>query len=216
MIFREAKMPLHCALELAPPTNGKEEEMIGKKNIAFGFLYLVFTAALGPYMIATEYSAVGEAQNLKQTKLSALQEIVSNGYLDAELNPLNAQQLAQTNTGAILALSASINSRGRIDAIKGGPHAHGNLEAVLNILAGIVLCFLAVPARFKQAISWVFIAGALLHSGVLFLATAFQMPWAGAWLASPMALLGPILVLAGFAMIGIATIMGFRGELVRD
>jgi hypothetical protein len=190
--------------------------MIGKKNIAFGFLYLVFTAALGPYMIVTEYGAVNEAQSLKQNRLSALQEIVSNDFLDAELNSLNAEQLARTNTGAILALSASVNSRGRIDAIKGGPHAHGNLEAMLNILAGIVLCFLAIPARFKQAISWVFIAGAVLHSGVLYLAAAVQMPWAGAWLGSPLALLGPVLVLAGLAMIGVATLIGFRGELVRD
>jgi hypothetical protein len=190
--------------------------MIGKKNIAFGFLYLVFTAALGPYMIATEYDAVGEAQNLKQNKLSALQEISSNGFLDAELNPLNAQQLAQTNTGAVLALSASLNSRGRVDAIKGGPHAHGNLEAMLNILAGIVLCFLAIPAMFKQIISWVFIAGAVLHSGVLYMASALEMAWAAAWLGSPLALIGPLLVLAGLAMIGVATLIGFRGEMIRD
>jgi hypothetical protein len=190
--------------------------MIGKKNIAFGFLYLVLTASLGPYMIVSEFGSVAEAQNLKQTKLSALQGISSNGFLDAELNPLSAEQLAQTNTGAILALSASHNSRGRVDAIKSGPHAHGNLEATLNIVAGIVLCFLAVPAVFKQAISWVFIAGALLHSGIWYLAAVLQMPWAGAWLTGPLAVVGPILVLAGFAMIGIATIMGFRGELVRD
>jgi hypothetical protein len=201
----------------APPNEiEKEEEMIGKKNIAFGFIYFVFTAALGPYMIVTEFDAVNEAQVLKQTKLSALQEIASNGYLDAELNPLNAQQLAQTNTGAVLALSASLNSRGRVDAIKSGPHAHGNLEAMLNILAGVVLCFLAVPIWFKKSISWIFIAGAILHSGIWYLAAVLQMPWAGAWLTGPLAVVGPILVLAGLAMIGIATIMGFRGELVRD
>ena len=56
--------------------------MIGKKNIVFGFLYLVFTAALGPYMIATEYDSIGEAQSLKQARLSALQEISTNGFLD--------------------------------------------------------------------------------------------------------------------------------------
>ena len=190
--------------------------MIGKKNIAFGFLYLVLTASLGPYMIVSEFGAVSEAQSLKQTKLSALQGISSNGFLDDELNPLSAEQLAQTNTGAILALSASQNSRGRVDAIKSGPHAHGNLEATLNILAGIVLCFLAVPVVFKQAISWVFIAGAILHSGVSYMAAALEMGWAYAWLGSPLALIGPVLVLAGFAMIGIATIIGFRGELIRD
>ncbi len=190
--------------------------MIGKKNIAFGFLYLVFTAALGPYMIATQFDAVNEAQSQRQSKLSELQGIASNGYLDEELNSLNAQQLAQKNTGAVLALSSSLNSRGKIDAIKSGPHAHGNLEAMLNIVAGVVLCFLAIPAKFKQIISWVFIAGAVLHSGLLYLVAVFELPWAGALFASPIASVGPLLVLAGLVMIGVATIMGFRGELVRD
>lgn len=190
--------------------------MIGKKNIAFGFLYLVFTAALGPYMIATQSDAVSQAQSAKQSKLSELQGIASNGFLDQELNPLTAQQLAQKNTGALLALSGSLNSRGKIDAIKSGPHAHGNLEALLNIVAGIVLCFLAVPAKFKQAISWVFIAGAVLHSGLLYLVAVFELPWAGAIYTSPFASVGPLLVLAGLAMIGVASVIGFRGETVRD
>ncbi len=190
--------------------------MIGKKNIVFGFLYLVFTAVLGPYMIVTQFDAVGEAQATRGQKLSTLQEISSNGFVDEELNDMTGKQIAQTNTGAVLALSASLNSRATIDAIKGGPHSHGNLEALLNIVVGVVLCFLAVSARFKQVISWTFIAGAVLHSGVLYLAVALQIELAGAFLASPIALVGPLLVLAGLAMTGIASIRGFRGEVVRD
>lgn len=190
--------------------------MIGKKNIAFGFLYLVLTASLGPYMIVTQYPAVAKAGAVRQAKLSALQQAASNGFLDNNLNTMTPKQIAQANTGAILALSASLNSEALIDAIKGGPHSHGNLEALLNVAAGVVLCFLAIPVWFKQTISWVFIAGALLHSGMLYLAVALQWGWANAWMASPFAAVGPVLVLAGFGLIGIATIIGFRGELVRD
>ncbi len=35
--------------------------MIGKKNIVFGFLYLVLTAALGPYMVRVVYPDIDDA-----------------------------------------------------------------------------------------------------------------------------------------------------------
>lgn len=190
--------------------------MIGKKNIVFGFLYLVLSAALGPYMVVTQYEAVGEAQGNRGQKLSMLQESSSNGFVDEELNDMTGKQIAKNNTSAILALSASLNSRSTIDAIKGGPHAHGNLEALLNIVAGLVLCFLAVSSRLKQVISWTFIAGTVLHSGVLYLAVALQIQLAGTLLASPVAIVGPLLVLAGLTMMGFAAAIGFRGEIVRD
>jgi len=190
--------------------------MIGKKNIAFGFLYLVLTASLGPYMIVTQFPAVAQAGAIRQAKLSTLQQEASNGFVDNELNTMTPKQIAEANTGAILALSASLNAEAPIDAIKGGPHAHGNLESLLNIAAGLVLCFLAIPVWFKQTISWVFIAGALMHSGMLYMSVALKWHWAEVWASSPFAAVGPLLVLAGFALIGIATIIGFRGELVRD
>lgn len=190
--------------------------MTGKKNIVFGFLYLVLSAALGPYMVATQYETVVEAQGNRGQKLSVLQQSSSNGFVDEELNDMTGKQIAINNTGAILALSASLSSRSTIDGIKSGPHAHGNLEALLNIVAGLVLCFLAVSNRFKQVISWTFIAGTVLHSGVLYLAVALQLQLAGAFLASPVAVIGPLLVLAGLAMMGVAAILGFRGEIVRD
>ncbi|MEE8482470.1 MAG: hypothetical protein V3S12_03870 [Acidiferrobacterales bacterium] len=190
--------------------------MIGKKNIVFGFFYLVFSAALGPYMVVTQFEAVGEAQARRGQTLSALQDIASNGYVDEELNDMTGKQIAISNTGALLALSANLNSRNTIEAIKSGPHSHGNLEALLNIVVGLVICFLAVSVRFKQAISWTFIAGTLLHSGVLYLAVALQIPLAGAFLASPVAIIGPLLVLAGLFMIGVAALKGFQGEIIRD
>lgn len=189
--------------------------MIGKKNIVFGFIYLVFTAALGPVMIVYYSGDVAVAEAAKQEKMSALQVAAANDF-EVELEKMTAEQIAKTNTGALLALSARANSQMPIDAIKGGPHTHGNLEALLNIVVGVVLCFLAVPLLFKQIISWVFIIGALGHSGLLYLAVALGLPWAQALLVSPVGFIGPSLILLGLLLAGIAAAIGYKGGLITD
>lgn len=183
--------------------------MIGKKNIVFGFLYLVLTASLGPYMVVKMLPDVGVAQSEKQAKVGRLQQLKINQF-EEDLEKLSAEQIAQANTDGILAMNKLINSRMPLDGVKGGPHAHGNLEALLNIAAGVVLCFIGVSAIFKQIISWVFIAGAVLHSGMLFMLNLGQ-----AW-ALNLLPLGPWLVLLGLLLIGIAALIGFKGQLVTD
>ncbi len=189
--------------------------MIGKKNIVFGFFYLVLTAALGPYILVKYADDVATAETAKQEKVGALQQARDGGY-EMDLEKMNAEQIAKASTEATLALSARLNSRAPIDEIKSGPHAHGNLEALLNVVVGVVLCFLAVPAILKQTISWFFILGALGHSGLLYLAAGLQLPWAGALLGSWAGYLGPLLVLAGLALTGIAALKGFSGTPVKD
>jgi len=189
--------------------------MIGKKNIVFGFLYLVLTASLGPVMIIQHYPGVQEAEQTKQKQIGSLQEAVTSGF-EKDLEPMTAEQIAKTNSQAILALSARSNANVPIDAIKGGPHAHGNLEALLNIVTGILLCFLAIHPMFKQAISWIFIAGTLMHSGLLYLVVALEQAWASSLLAGPVGYIGPVLVLTGLALAGIATLLGFRGSIETD
>lgn len=189
--------------------------MTGKKNIVFGFIYLVFTAALGPVMILNYSGDVAVAEAAKQQKLGALQVAASNGF-EADLEPMSAEQIAKANTAALLALSANLNSEAPIDAIKGGPHTHGNLEALLNIVVGVVLGLLAVPLLFKQVISWIFIVGTLGHSGLLYLAVALSLPWAQALLISPVGYIGPSLILLGLLLAGIAAAIGYKGRLVTD
>lgn len=189
----------------------KAGSLVGKKNIVFGFIYLVLTASLGPYMIKTMYPAVFEAQQSKQQKVGRLQSLAQNGY-EEELDLISTEQLSRANTDGILALSQQANARAPIDAMKGGAHAHGNLEALLNIVAGLVLCFLAAPLLVKQLLSWVFILGALLHSGVLYL-LAFDMTWAGMLLESGV---GPVLVLLGLLGMGVASAIWFRAAPARD
>lgn len=188
--------------------------MIGKKNIVFGFLFLVLTAGLGPYMIQTHFPTADEAQAKKQDATSRLQLLAGAGFEDPDtLDKLTPEQIGQENANTILAINSHANARAPIDAIKGGPHAHGNLEALLNIAVGIALAFVAVNALIKQLISWLFIAGTLLHSGILALVVVFQMEWAAAVMATG---IGPILLLIGLLLMGVAAAIGMRAEVVRD
>lgn len=185
--------------------------MTGKYNIVFGFFFLVVTAALGPVMVQN-LPAIAEAQAGKQTHMGALQLAADSDYENQEtLEPMTAAELARANTAALLSLNTQLNALIPNTAIKGGPHAHGNLEALLNIVVGVVLTFLAIGVRFKQLISSVFIAGTLLHSGMLYLVIVFEQAWAGTVLGTG---IGPILILIGLLLAGIAAAIGWRARPV--
>jgi hypothetical protein len=182
--------------------------MIGKKNVAFGFLYLVLTAALGPYMVVKVYPDVEKTTAAKQAPLGRLQQIQINQY-EENLEKVPAEVLAKANTDGLVALNNAYNARADLTNPR-SIHAHGNLEAVLNIIAGVVLGFIAIARLYKQIISWLFILGAVLHSGMLYLG-GFGQAWAYTLLP-----LGPWLVLLAFLSIGIAALLGFKGEFVKD
>ena len=186
--------------------------MIGKKNVVFGFLMLVVTAALGPYMAVKLVPGVDEARAVKQEKVGRLQQLQENNF-EEDLQALPTDAVTKANTAGILALNLLYNAQAPIDAIKSGPHAHGNLESLLNIAAGIALCFIAVAPLFKQIISWLFILGTLLHSGVLYLVVALDQYWVLPVMKSG---IGPVLVLAALLSIGVAALIGFKGEPVKD
>ena len=184
--------------------------MTGKYNIVFGFLFLVLTAALGPVMV-NNLPAIGEAQAGKQQFMGALQLAADSEFENAEtLEPMTAAEIAHANAAALLALNKQLNAELPNTAIKGGPHAHGNLESLLNIVVGVVLMFLSVSIRFKQVISSVFILGTLLHSGAMYLAVVFNLAWAGALLATG---IGPALILLGLLLAGIAAAIGWKGQV---
>lgn len=185
--------------------------MIGKKNIAFGFIYLVFTASLGVVMV-DKYEDFGAVAQEKQASVGRLQALKGNDF-EEELEPLTVMQIAKANTAGILSLNKLNNTEAEIDAIKGGPHAHGNLEAVLNVIVGLTLCFIAAAAWIKQLISWLFIVGTLMHSGMLYLGTVFGFPWALTLLETG---IGPFSILIGLLLIGIVTIKGFSPKIIVD
>jgi len=181
--------------------------MIGKKNIVFGFLYLVFTASLGPLMV-NMYEDYGKAAGEKQESVSHIQLLQENDF-EENLEPLTGDQISRKNTHAILSLNKLLYIESNIDRIKGGPHAHGNLESLLNIITGIVICFLAVANWLKQLISWLFIVGTIMHSGMLYLSSVFEIAWANTLLETG---IGPLCILAGLLAAGIATSMGFKAQ----
>ena len=179
--------------------------MIGKKNIVFGFLYLVLTAALGPLMV-NMYEDFGAAMVDKQQSVGRLQALQENEF-EEDLEPLSAEQIAQANTAGILGLNKLMNTELPIDSIKGGAHAHGNLEALLNIVVGLVISMLAVAVWLKQLVSWLFIVGTVMHSGMLYLSTVFEFAWAETLLQTG---IGPVCILLGLLTAGVASFIGFN------
>ena len=95
---------------------------IGKKNMIFGFVYLVITVALGMFLA----------------------------------NKLGSNNAEWINSGVRKVLKAA--------------HAHGNLESVLNIIIGFLLCKYGSETRMLTRVASVLaIVGATFHSGMLFL-----------------------------------------------
>lgn len=185
--------------------------MIGKKNIVFGFIFFVFTSALGGVMVDM-YEDYGVVTLEKQNSVGRLERLRADEY-EEELEPLTAKKIAMANTDAILSLNKLNNVEFTIDYIKGGPHAHGNLEALLNVVAGFILCFVALAVWQKQLISWGFISGTLLHSGAMYLHRVFDFGWAGLIVESG---IGPVIILASLLFMGIAVAVGFKTEMVKD
>lgn len=87
---------------------------------------------------------------------------------------------------ATLALGMYLSSRlggdpawmeSRTRAVLTAGHGHGNLEALLNIVLGYLLCRLSLHGGLAKAASWLLLAGAVLHSGMLYL-TGLGVPLA--------------------------------------
>lgn len=176
--------------------------MEGKKNIVFGFVYLIATASLGLVMVGMT-GQVGDAAATKQERISELEQGLQSGFMMGNPDEITGE--------AVMAVNAFLNAQQPIDGIKGGAHAHGNLESVLNIIVGILLLFLAIPPMFKQVISWLFILATLLHSGMLYLSnpSVLGWGWAGAVLETG---IGPFALLAGFGLMAIAVFMGLKPQ----
>lgn len=189
--------------------------MIGKKNIVFGFIYLALTASLGAVMILGHFDERRIAEEVKREKLSVLQQIVAEDY-EVDLEAVGPLDLAKANTDAILALSSRHNAQKPINNIRSGPHTHGTADGLLNIAVGFLLIFLAAPAWIKQLISWMFIAGAVLHSGMLFLTFALGQTWASVFLNGPPGAIGRGLTLLGLVLAGVAAALWFRATPQTD
>lgn len=201
--------------------------MIGKKNIVFGFVFLIFTAVLGYPMVKTiQQGDVAKTEEVRKNVFSAIKEYQSEGFMNKEtLEEMKPDQVTQEVVKAVVALNNAVTIRQeQVNEIR-NPHAHGNLESLLNVVVGILLCFLGVNRMFKQLISWAFILGASLHAGMLYISTVMVMifnitPDSGAYIivdyASKLIYAGPPLLLLGLILTAVAAFIGFRGEPVLD
>jgi len=189
--------------------------MIGKKNIVFGFIYLALTAAVGGVMILEHFDDRSKAESIKREKLGVLQQIVADDY-EVNLDQITPLKLAQTNSQAILAMSNRINAQKPISTLRSGAHTHGTADALLNIAAGFLLMFLAAPVWLKQTISWMFISGAILHSGMLFMVSVLGVGWARLLLNGPPGAIGRGLTLIALVLAGIAAVKWFSTSPVTD
>jgi hypothetical protein len=79
-------------------------------------------------------------------------------------------------------------------------HAHANMESVLNIVIGYLLCRLALAAWLAKTVSVLLIIGALTHSGALLLGS-FGME--AALMLAPVGALSLVAVMAlmGFGVL---------------
>ena len=164
--------------------------MNGKINIIFGFFFLALTAVLGPAFLVPQLGAKGAMMN----ETAQLVEEVKGAAVDENLEAKQSKAI----TGLFGALKGQ-DVRGK------AAHSHGNLEALLNIVAGFILLSLVIPGPFKALLSLLFILGAVFHSGMLYLGMVFGQSW-----AFKLLLVGEISLLAGLVLMGVAAVIGIK------
>lgn len=166
----------------------------GKINIVFGFLYLAITAVLGPAVLVPGSGEVREAMKDATEQVEIVREA-----------KVSAAEVAKAETAAVVGMMDYLTKAKRLGSIASAAHAHGNLEALLNIVAGLVILSLAIPRNYKALLSILFIAGACLHSGMLYLGVVFGQSW-----AFNLTSIGAICILAALVLTGIASIFGIK------
>lgn len=129
----------------------------GRKNLVFGFIYLIFTLTLG-IIISVKF----------------------------KLDPSFAEKPFDFPR-----------------VIMRAAHAHGNLESVLNIIVGVIIDQLRVADSLKRAISILIIFGAIMHSGMLYIAPI--LPFTG-----NLAVIGALTLIATMALTAYAVIKGIE------
>lgn len=127
--------------------------MAGKKNMVFGFLYLLFTLGLGLYL--------------------------TSNFADTSFGSHERSLL----TDALF---------------------KSNLDAALNIIAGFLICRLPLVDWVSRLVSALMIAGALLHSGVVYLGAFGLLTF-----AMNLTIVGSFLIVAVMLFMGIG-VLGLR------
>ncbi|MDD5434241.1 MAG: hypothetical protein PH343_02305 [Nitrospira sp.] len=115
-------------------------------------------------------------------------------------------------TTLILGLFLAFKAKGGDPSWKDNPihdilatsHVHGNLESVLNILSGYILCQLEANTGLLKTISTLLLIGAIFHSGMLYLTGL------GVSSAINLAPIGAFSLIASVALMAYAVAVGFK------
>ncbi len=160
--------------------------MDGRLNVIFGFCYLVFTIVLGPLVLVPR-----AGENLE-----------AMGELASKASSVPQDELLHGVVGYLSQLSGS-------HFLASAVHGHGNLEALLNIVVGLVLLRLTLPGVYKLVAGLLFVVGTLLHSGMLYLYGVFGVGW-----ATMFTKFGAISIVAGVVLMAALSILGFQRKEV--
>ena len=166
----------------------------GKINIVFGFLYLAITAVLGPAVLVPGGGEIRVAMKSASENVEIVREAKGS-----------KASIEKAESAAVVGIMDYLTKAKRRGSIASAAHAHGNLEALLNIVAGLVILSLAIPSNYKVLLSILFIAGAVFHSGMLYLGVVFGQSWAFNFTS-----IGAICILAALVLTGIASIVGIK------
>jgi hypothetical protein len=151
-----------------------------KRNIIAGLLLLSVAILLGPYMMRglhQEQEQVAAQTELREAfaELKSAQESVGEPAAGAAPS---GKALAAFASASRRATRAHVNygfaqdRRGNLTMT----HAHGILQGMLNILAGLFLGSLAVGRVVRLGISWGLIAGSWLMVGSLLIGNLWWQP----------------------------------------
>jgi len=172
--------------------------MSGKINMVFGFFYLTLTAVLGPaYLVPQLYA--------NRAVLEEAGKAVAELKSGVEAGPVAGEVSAGKDSAALVKVYEALKRQ----HVNGkSAHSHGNLEALLNIVAGFVLLTLSIPGSFRALLTILFLGGAVFHSGMLYLGMIFGVGW-----AFKLLILGEVSLLSGLALMGVAVIIGVKKPL---
>lgn len=137
------------------------------KNVLSGLLLFSLSILIGPWlMFSFAKDKLAPAQMAMFTEARSLQGALA----EVEGAGDEAAKAAATDKVAVAAGKTTIEQMkfGGVESRWGNfkfAHAHGNLEGILNILMGLVLLNLAIAVKFREVISWLFIAGSWGHAG---------------------------------------------------
>ncbi|MCH7805695.1 MAG: hypothetical protein IH995_00930 [Proteobacteria bacterium] len=187
------------------------------KNVISGLLLFSISILIGPYLMGPfAKETLGPARMKVFTEASEL-----DNALEAHKELTDPEALAVSTEAIAVAAGKTVIEDFKASRVNDRwghfvfSHAHGNLQGMLNILVGLVLAQLAIAVRFREIISWLFIAGSWGHAG-FFIAGNFLITEhreLGFFFLSNAKYGGGLLIL-GLGLLLVATIMHTRGAQI--